>query len=48
MIQKPDGVIAIPADDKKTSEMFMELSRVSKLVFISNLPENVTKNHYVS
>lgn len=48
MIQKPDGVIAIPADDKKTSEMFMKLSRVSKLVFISNLPEDVTKNHYVS
>lgn len=48
MIQKPDGVIAIPTDDKKTSEMFMKLSELSKLVFISNLPENVTKNHYVA
>lgn len=48
MVQKPDGVIAIPTDDKKTSEMFINLSKVTKLVFLSNLPENVTKNHYVS
>lgn len=47
-VQKPDAVIAIPTDDKKTREKFQELSKVSKLVFISNVPENIEKNSYVS
>lgn len=48
MIQKPDAVIAIPTDDQKTSEKFAELSKVTKLVFLSNIPENVGKNSYVA
>lgn len=47
-IQKPDAVIAIPADDTRTADRFRELAAVSKLVFISNLPENIGKNSYVS
>ena len=47
-IQKPDAVIAIPTDDKKTKDKFQQLSKVSKLVFISNVPENIEKNSYVS
>ena len=46
-LQKPDAVIAIPVDDKKTKEKFQELSKVSKLVFLSNVPENMEKNSYV-
>lgn len=48
MFQKPDAVIAIPTDDKETSEVFMNLSKVSKLVFLSNIPEKIEKNSYVS
>lgn len=47
-LQQPDAVIAIPADDKETSDKFMELSKITKLVFLSNIPENLEKNHYVS
>ena len=47
-LQKPDAVIAIPADDSRTREKFQELSKVSKLVFISNVPEGMSKNSYVS
>ena len=47
-LQKPDAVIAIPADDSRTRENFQELSKVSKLVFISNVPEGMSKNSYVS
>ena len=46
-LQKPDAVIAIPADDKETKEQFRELAKVSKLVFLSNVPENMEKNSYV-
>lgn len=47
-LQQPDAVIAIPADDKETSDKFMELSKITKLVFLSNIPESLEKNHYVS
>ena len=47
-LQKPDAVIAIPSDDSRTREKFQELSKVSKLVFISNVPEGMSKNSYVS
>lgn len=47
-LQRPDAVIAIPADDKVTAEKFQELSAVSKLVFLSNVPEKLNKNNYVS
>ncbi len=48
LLQRPDAVIAVPTDDKKTAEKFQELSKVSKLVFISNVPENIGKNSYVA
>lgn len=48
LLQKPDAVIAVPTDDEKTAERFQELSKVSKLVFISNVPENIGKNSYVA
>lgn len=48
LIQKPDAVIAIPTDDKKTADHFRELAAVTKLVFISNLPENMEKDSYAS
>lgn len=47
-IQKPDAVIAIPTDDRKTADAFQTLSMVTKLVFISNIPEGIGKNSYVS
>ena len=33
--------------DKETKEQFRELAKVSKLVFLSNVPENMEKNSYV-
>lgn len=48
LLQHPDAVIAIPTDDKATAGKFQELSMVSKLVFISNVPEDIGKNSYVS
>ncbi|MFV0528014.1 MAG: LacI family DNA-binding transcriptional regulator [Lachnospiraceae bacterium] len=47
-IQQPDAVIAIPTDDKATAAKFQELSKVTKLVFLSNVPENLWRNSYVS
>lgn len=47
-IQEPDAVIAIPTDDEKTVKKFQELSKITKLVFISNIPQNIEKNAYVS
>ncbi len=48
ILQRPDAVIAIPTDDEATADKFKELSAVSKLVFISNIPEKLGKNNYVS
>lgn len=47
-IQHPDAVIAIPADDKVTADKFQEMSEESKLVFMSNVPEHLDRNSYVS
>ncbi len=47
-IQKPDALIAIPTDDHLTAEKFRELSKTTKLVFISNVPERLAKDSYVS
>ena len=48
MLQHPDAVIAVPADDRETSERFMKLSGQSKLVFLGSIPENIGRNNYVS
>ena len=47
-LQKPDALIAIPTDDKITAQMFNELSKTTKLIFISNVPEGLSKNSYIS
>lgn len=47
-IQHPDAVIAIPVDDKVTADKFQEMSEESKLVFMSNVPEHLDRNSYVS
>lgn len=47
-MQKPDVIIAIPADDKVTAQKFKELSKETKLVFISNVPEGFHKEEYSS
>lgn len=47
-MQKPDAIIAVPADDKITSQKFKELSKEIKLIFISNVPEGLRKEEYSS
>ena len=47
-IQKPDVVVAVPTDDKETAEKFIELSETTKLIFISNVPERIKSENYVS
>lgn len=47
-LQKPDAVIAIPTDDEKTKKSFEALSSVTRLVFLSNVPQNFNRNYYVS
>ena len=48
LLQNPDGVIAVPADDRETSEEYLRLSEHSKLVFLGSIPENIGPNNYVS
>ncbi len=47
-MQKPDAIIAIPSDDRITAQKFKELSKETKLVFISNVPEGFAKEDYAS
>lgn len=47
-MQKPDAIIGIPADDKITAQKFKELSKETKLVFISHVPEGFEKEEYSS
>lgn len=45
---KPDAVIAIPADDSITAKTFKKLSKKTKLLFLSNVPEGLGTEDYVS
>jgi ribose transport system substrate-binding protein len=47
-MQHPNAVIAIPTDDKATADKFRELSKETKLIFISNVPEGLAKEDYAS
>lgn len=47
-MQKPDAIIGIPADDKITAQKFKELSKETKLIFISHVPEGFEKEEYSS
>lgn len=47
-MQKPDLIIAIPADDSATADKFKEIAKKTKLIFISNVPEGLQTNEYAS
>ena len=47
-MQHPDAVIAIPTDDVQTGPAFQELSKMTRLIFLSNVPQNFSRNNYVS
>jgi ribose transport system substrate-binding protein len=44
----PNAVIAIPADDKTTAQKFKALSKETRLIFISHVPEGFSKEDYSS
>jgi ribose transport system substrate-binding protein len=44
----PNAVIAIPTDDKATAQKFKDLSKETRLVFISHVPEGFTKEDYAA
>ncbi|MGG6311362.1 LacI family DNA-binding transcriptional regulator [Paenibacillus macerans] len=45
-MQKPDAIIAIPVDDELTAKKFQSISAETKLIFMSNVPEGMTKDQY--
>ncbi|WP_058306012.1 LacI family DNA-binding transcriptional regulator [Gracilibacillus massiliensis] len=45
-IQKPDAIIAIPADDELTAKQFKSIAQETKLIFMSHVPEGIEKNEY--
>lgn len=45
-MMNPDAIIAIPVDDELTSKKFQSLSRDTKLIFMSSVPEGMTKDQY--
>jgi len=47
-IQNPDAIISIPVDDKITAQKYKEISKDFKLIFISNVPEGLSKEEYAS
>jgi ribose transport system substrate-binding protein len=47
-MQHPNAVIAIPTDDKTTAAKFKELSKETRLVFISHVPEGFKKEDYAA
>lgn len=47
-LQQPDAIIAIPVDDEVTAKKFQSISEQVKLIFMSNVPEGMTKDQYAS
>lgn len=45
-MQNPDAIIAIPVDDELTSKKFQSLSQDTKLIFMSSVPEGMTRDQY--
>lgn len=45
-MQKPDAIIAIPVDDEITADKFKDISKETKLVFMSSVPEGMNKDQY--
>lgn len=48
IMQSPDAIIAIPTDDRLTSEEFKKIARQTRLLFLSHVPEGLDKNDYCS
>lgn len=47
-LQKPDALIALPVDEKITATKFREMSDVTKLIFIGNVPQGFGPDDYYS
>lgn len=47
-MQGVDAIVAIPVDDTATSNKFRQLSKETKLIFISNVPDGMSKGDYYS
>ena len=47
-MQHPNAVIAIPTDDKATAHKFKVLSKETRFIFISHVPEGFAKEDYAS
>jgi len=47
-MQHPNALIAIPTDDRTTAHKFKELSKETRLIFISHVPEGFKKDDYAS
>lgn len=47
-MQKPDAIIAIPVDDELTAKKFQAISKETKLIFMSSVPEGMNKDEYSS
>ena len=47
-MQKPDAIIGIPVDENITAGKFKELSRLTKMILIGNIPQGIDKNDYYS
>lgn len=47
-MQKPDAIIGVPVDENITAGKFKELSRLTKMILIGNIPQGIDKNDYYS
>lgn len=47
-MQGVDAIVAIPVDDAATAQKFRQLSKETKLVFISNVPDGMRREDYYS
>lgn len=47
-MQQPDAIIAIPVDDELTAKKFQAISKETKLIFLSSVPEGMSKDEYSS
>lgn len=47
-MQGVDAIVAIPVDDNATADKFRQLSRETKLIFISNVPDGLNRKDYYS
>ncbi|MEA4854526.1 MAG: LacI family DNA-binding transcriptional regulator [Christensenella sp.] len=47
-MQRPDAIIGVPADENVTAGKFKDLSRVTKLILIGNVPQGFSPDDYWS